>query len=65
MSASWKLDHVGDFIAEILLMKKLIVFDLNGTLAQSKTTLDLEMATLLRDPLGIIKVAVISGGNWP
>ena len=46
-------------------MKKLIVFDLDGTLAESKSSLDAEMSTLLRDLLGIVKVAVISGGDWP
>ena len=46
-------------------MKKLIVFDLDGTLAESKAALDAEMATLLGALLGIVKVAVISGGNWP
>ena len=46
-------------------MKKLIVFDLDGTLAQSKAALDAEMATLLGKLLGIVKVAVISGANWP
>jgi HAD superfamily hydrolase (TIGR01484 family) len=46
-------------------MKKLIVFDLDGTLAESKSSLDAEMATLLSALLGIVKVAVISGGNWP
>lgn len=46
-------------------MKKLIVFDLDGTLAQSKASLDAEMTTLLSALLGIMKVAVISGGNWP
>jgi phosphomannomutase len=46
-------------------MKKLIVFDLDGTLAESKTAIDSEMAARLRDLLGILKVAVISGGNWP
>ena len=46
-------------------MKKLIVFDLDGTLAESKASLDAEMATLLSKLLGIVKVAVISGGNWP
>ena len=46
-------------------MKKLIVFDLDGTLAESKSSLDTEMATLLNALLGIVKVAVISGGNWP
>jgi phosphomannomutase len=46
-------------------MKKLIVFDLDGTLAESKSSLDSEMATLLSALLGVVKVAVISGGNWP
>lgn len=46
-------------------MKKLIVFDLDGTLAESKASLDAEMAALLSKLLGIVKVAVISGGNWP
>ena len=46
-------------------MKKLIVFDLDGTLAESKASIDAEMATLLDALLGIVKVAVISGGNWP
>ena len=46
-------------------MKTLIVFDLDGTLAESKASLDAEMATLLNTLLGIVKVAVISGGDWP
>ena len=46
-------------------MKKLVVFDLDGTLAQSKSSLDAEMAALFNKLLGVIKVAVISGGNWP
>jgi len=46
-------------------MKKLIVFDLDGTLAESKASLDAEMSKLLETLLGIVKMAVISGGNWP
>ncbi|NDP22985.1 MAG: HAD-IIB family hydrolase [Paludibacter sp.] len=46
-------------------MKRLIVFDLDGTLAESKSSLDPEMVALLHDLLGIVKVAVISGGDWP
>ena len=46
-------------------MKRLIVFDLDGTLAESKSSLDAEMSRLLNDLLGIVKVAVISGGDWP
>jgi len=45
-------------------MKKLIVFDLDGTLAASKSSLDAEMASLLHDLLGVAKVAIISGGAW-
>jgi len=45
-------------------MKKLIVFDLDGTLTESKADLDTEMSALLRDLLGVVKVAVISGGSW-
>jgi HAD superfamily hydrolase (TIGR01484 family) len=45
-------------------MKKLIVFDLDGTLAESKSSLDKEMSALLHDLLSIVKVAVISGGDW-
>jgi hypothetical protein len=45
-------------------MKKLIVFDLDGTLAASKTPLDAEMAKLLGGLLTTVKVAVISGGSW-
>lgn len=46
-------------------MKKLIVYDLDGTLAESKSPLDAEMAALLHDLLGFVKVAIISGGDWP
>jgi len=45
--------------------KKLIIFDLDGTLAESKAPLDAEMAALLKALLGQVKVAVISGGDWP
>jgi hypothetical protein len=45
-------------------MKKLIVFDLDGTLAPSKSSLAPQTAALLHDLLDIIKVAVISGGAW-
>jgi len=46
-------------------MKKLIVFDLDGTLAPSKSPVDIEISALLHDLLAILKVAVISGGAWP
>ena len=45
--------------------KKLIVYDFDATLAESKSSLGAEMAALLHDLLGVIKVAVISRGNWP
>ncbi len=46
-------------------MKQLIVFDLDGTLAESKASLDAEMAALLGALLKVVSVAVISGGGWP
>src|ERR1700733_11604493 len=60
VSAFWRLHcrKVADF------MKKLVVFDLDGTLAESKSALDAEMAQLLDHLLGLVKVAVISGGDW-
>jgi phosphomannomutase len=45
-------------------MKALVVFDLDGTLAESKSSIDVEMAALLDALLRIVKVAVISGGAW-
>ncbi len=45
-------------------MKQLFVFDLDGTLAESKSPLSPEMALLLGDLLKVMKVAVISGGAW-
>ena len=47
------------------ILKKLIVFDLDGTLASSKSALDSEISRLMHDLLLIVKVAVISGGDWP
>ena len=44
-------------------MKKLVIFDLDGTLAESKSAIDAEMAQLLDRLLGLVKVAVISGGD--
>src|SRR5476649_1009093 len=46
-------------------MKKLVVFDLDGTLAQSKAAIDKDMATRLAALLTVAKVAIISGGDWP
>ncbi|MFZ2205163.1 MAG: HAD-IIB family hydrolase [Minisyncoccia bacterium] len=45
--------------------KKVIVFDLDGTLAESKQGLDQEMIDLLNELLGIKKVAIITGGGFP
>ncbi len=45
-------------------MKKLIIFDLDGTLAESKSSLDAEMSVLLGTLINTVKVAVISGGKW-
>jgi phosphomannomutase len=46
-------------------MKKLIVFDLDGTLATSKQCVDVSMANLFVALLELRPVAVISGGDWP
>jgi phosphomannomutase len=45
--------------------KKIIVFDLDGTLAESKQGLDDEMSNLLGKLLEIKKVAIITGGGFP
>ncbi|HEY1680938.1 MAG TPA: HAD-IIB family hydrolase [Candidatus Tumulicola sp.] len=46
-------------------MKQLMVFDLDGTLAPSKSSIDDEMAGLLRDLLARSQVSIISGGDFP
>lgn len=46
-------------------MKKQIVFDLDGTLAKSKSAIDKEMGNLLCNLLDITQVSIISGGDWP
>jgi len=46
-------------------MKKLIVFDLDGTLAESKAAIEADMAKLFSQLLDVAKVAIISGGDWP
>ncbi|OKS85163.1 HAD-IIB family hydrolase [Mucilaginibacter polytrichastri] len=46
-------------------MKKLIVFDLDGTLAESKAVIDADMAVLFSSLLDVARVAIISGGDWP
>ena len=45
-------------------MKRLVIFDLDGTLAESKSAIDPEMGELLDRLLGLTKVAIISGGDW-
>ncbi len=45
--------------------KKLIIFDLDGTLSPSKSPLEPDMAALLIRLLETKKVAVISGGGYP
>jgi phosphomannomutase len=47
------------------MIKTLIVFDLDGTLATSKQAIDAEMAGLFVQLLALRGVAVISGGDWP
>ena len=46
-------------------MKKLIAFDLDGTLALSKQPLDDDMASRIADLLEVCLVDIISGGDWP
>ena len=46
-------------------MKKLVAFDLDGTLALSKQPLKEDMGETLADLLQVADVAVISGGDWP
>jgi phosphomannomutase len=45
-------------------MKRLIIFDLDGTRAESKSPLDAEMGALLGRLLRLVQVAIISGGAW-
>lgn len=67
MPTEWIDQSVGNLAAQWAneAVKKLIVFDLDGTLAESKAALDPEMATLLNALISIVRVAVISGGDWP
>jgi phosphomannomutase len=46
-------------------VKQLVVFDLDGTLAPSKSQLETETVDLVRSLLRVAKVAIISGGDWP
>jgi phosphomannomutase len=53
-----------DELDKLTTSKKVIVFDLDGTLTESKADLDDEMAGLLRDLLKVKLVAVIGGGKY-
>lgn len=46
-------------------MKRLVAFDLDGTLAESKQALDDEMASILGRLSHVADICVISGGDWP
>ena len=46
-------------------MKKLVAFDLDGTLAESKQAIQPDMAALLAQMTEHVPLAVISGGDWP
>ena len=47
-------------------MKRLVVFDLDGTLAESKSSLDSEMGVLLNELLACVKVKRLSPRRlWP
>ncbi len=45
-------------------MKNIVVFDLDGTLVESKTPLSSEMSELLSKLLGVKKVVIITGGSY-
>jgi len=46
-------------------MKRLVAFDLDGTLAESKQPLSEEVGAVLARLLTVAEVAIISGGDWP
>jgi phosphomannomutase len=46
-------------------MPRLIMFDLDGTLASSKEPMDAEMAALILQLIGVTNIAIISGGGYP
>lgn len=60
----WFESILRDQLNTIIEMKKLIIFDLDDTLAESKSTVTLEMAELLEELLKKYHVAVISGGSY-
>ena len=51
-------------LLKFMLEKKLIIFDLDGTLAESKSEMDFKMAKLLEELLKVKFVAVMSGGKY-
>ena len=50
-------------VSEHTHVPKLVVFDLDDTLVESKQPLEADMAELLRTLLGVTRMAVISGGH--
>jgi hydroxymethylpyrimidine pyrophosphatase-like HAD family hydrolase len=44
---------------------KIIIFDLDGTLAESKSQVTPQMVSALKRLIARFEVAVISGGAWP
>lgn len=46
-------------------MKNLLIFDLDGTLAKSKSPIDQKMSELFQRLLEVVHIAIISGGDWP
>ncbi|CAA9537130.1 MAG: Phosphomannomutase [uncultured Sphingomonadaceae bacterium] len=46
-------------------MNRLVAFDLDGTLAESKQAIEATMAEALATLLTVAQVAIISGGDWP
>lgn len=58
------MDNLLHNIEQVPQNKKLIVFDLDGTLTESKTDIDEEMALLLKQLLEKKLIAVIGGGKY-
>lgn len=58
------INNLLDKIEEVPRDKKLIVFDLDGTLTESKADMDKEMAFLVGKLLEVKHVAIIGGGKY-
>jgi hypothetical protein len=56
--------NLSDRASALWRKKELIVFDLDGTLTESKAVMDREMSRLLARLLAVKKVAVIGGGKY-